>query len=303
MKWMLGKPTATLLVGVSAFAAQRVTAAPPAPLKVVAVIDATQNFGSTQRAINFYDVTTLTGGSVFGQTPLFSVWPGYEMSSSNNFEETDTIAVNPVNGTMYMASFDSGPTGVADPVGDTQGDYDLYKINYQAILNDFQTNNRAKGTMYAPTVAPDGAVNNPHPAHPVSPPLGVTPTVFLNNAVQKIGEVARVAGTTVTPFFNPDLEFINPANLALLGDQIGDDAVNDDLAHDHQIRMIHRVSTAPGAATLNGATAEGGYNGNTAQSWESKILTQVGMDPAGRSEPVDMAVVQRWRHWGVGFRR
>ena len=67
-------------------------------LKVVAVVDATQNFGSTQRAINFYDVTNLSGGSVFGQTPLFSVWPGYEMSASNNFEETDTIAVNPANG-------------------------------------------------------------------------------------------------------------------------------------------------------------------------------------------------------------
>ena len=54
-----------------------------APRKVVAILDDTQNFGTTKRSVNFYDVTDLSGSNVFNQTPLFSVWTGYENDSQS----------------------------------------------------------------------------------------------------------------------------------------------------------------------------------------------------------------------------
>ena len=57
---------------------------PPDPRNIVAILDATQNFGDTRRAVSFYDITTLTG-TVFNQAPLFSIWSGYEDAVSRNF--------------------------------------------------------------------------------------------------------------------------------------------------------------------------------------------------------------------------
>ncbi len=261
-------------------------AAPPAPRKIVAVLDGTQNFGETRRAVSFYDVTDLSGGSVFNQQPLFSIWSGYELSGSLNFEDPDTITVNPVNGTVYMAAYDSGPTGVADSAGDTQGDYDLYKLDYQAALKDFVDNGRARGTMYAPATGPDGAANPQHPDHAGS-------TINLAGVTQKIGEIAR----PVSPdgnFFDYKLQFVNPEQMLLMDNQTGLDTDPDTVANDHQLRFVKRTSTAPGSATVNAPTGEGGYNGGTTQSWESNGVNLLDMDNgSGRSEPVSMAYVER----------
>lgn len=266
-----------LVVGV---ATPRAMAGMPTPQKIIAVLDGNQTLGNstTRRAVSFYDVTDLSG-SVFGQMPLFSVWTGYEISSQTNFEDPTAIAFNPFNGTLYLTAFDSGTVGVPDLVGDTQGDYDLYRIDFQAIMDDYVANGRAQGTMYAPATGPDGGLNVSHPDHAGS-------TIFLNNAVTKIGEVARTQGA---PLFDNDLEFINPATLLLLDDEeLGDDLV----ANDHQLRLLNRVSNSTGAATTFG-TNEGGFNGGTSQSWESTNAGVLGLDLLDRSEPVDMALVNR----------
>lgn len=274
---------AAIAAGVAAVPAW---AAPPAPRKIVAVLDSTQNFGNTRRAVNFYDVTDLSGGDVFNQQPLFSVWSGYEISSQLNFEDPDTITVNPVNGTVYMAAYDSGPAGVVDSFGDTQGDYDLYKVNYQAALKDFIDNGRARGTMYAPAVGPDGAANPQHPDHAGS-------TVNLSGLTQKIGEIARPVAPDGT-FFDYKLQFVNPEQMLMLDNQTGADTDPDTVANDHQLRFVNRTSTTPGAATVNAPTGEGGYNAQTSQSWESTGTNVIDMDNgSGRSEPVSMAYVDR----------
>jgi len=302
MKRMFHRTATTLAIGAAALSTARVDAAAPEARKIVAIADSTQGFGSTKRAVSFYDVTNLNGGSVFGQQPLFSVWTGYEYTSgapgSPNLEEIESITFNPINGTMYIASFDSVASGASvgdvDHVGDTQGDYDLYRVDYQELLKDYQSNNRPMGTMYVPTVGPDGSLNVAHPDHPFAPPPGVAPSISISNAIQKIGEVARPIGPSTSPFYSPKLEFANPANLVLLGDQTGENAVNDDVAHDHEIRILSRTSTTPGGATYNAATAEGGFNGNTIESWKSTIAAKLDMDNgSGRSEPVDMAFVRR----------
>lgn len=258
-------------------------AAPPAPQKIIAVLDGTQNFGTTRRAVNFYDITTLTG-TVFSQQPLFSVWTGYESAATANFEDPDAITVNPVNGTVYVSAFDSGTPGLVDAFGDTEGDYDLYRVDYQKILADFQANNRPRGTMYAPTVGPDGNANVAHPDH-------VGTTVFISSAIQKVGEIGRPQNG---PTFDYDIEFVNPAAIAVLDNQNESDAaVNDILANDHQLRLWERSSTTPGGAVYNAATKEGGFNAQTTQTWGADILSLVGMDTVGRSEPVDMAFVSR----------
>ena len=66
--------------------------------------------------------------------------------------------MNPHNGTVYMLAFDSGTPGNQEAgTGDFEGDWDLYRIDYQEILDDFVSNSRPVGTMYSPTVGPDGS--------------------------------------------------------------------------------------------------------------------------------------------------
>lgn len=293
MNWRLRASCKFAAVAVVLMAATDALADPPTPRKIVAVLDGNQTIGNstTRRAVSFYDVTDLNG-SPLNQTPLFSVWTGYEVSNDENFEEVSGLAINPINGTAYVSAFDSGPVGVADGVGDTQGDYDLYKIDYQSILKDFTDNGRAAGTMYAPRTAADGGFEVDHPDH-----LGTT--VFLDNGIGKIGEVARTQGV---PFFDPDLEFVNPATLLMLDDE---EVGADSSFTDHQLRIINRTSTAqgaagtsvldldPGAGVVN--TTNGGYNSaSNSQSWESNFAGLIDMDNGtGRSEPEDMAFVTR----------
>lgn len=311
--------------------------------------------GNPSDSIQFYDVTsvgTMGATNVFNNDPLFSVWLGYEIFEGEagnepngvprgNREDTSAITFNPANGTIYALAFDSGgPPGQPDDVGDSQGDNDLYRIDYQEILKDFVTNSRPKGTIYAPPTqrilatgpalnistelnlqaigsplfdgTVDGIAHNiPHPASA----LGLAPpTIFIDNAILKVGEVAR----TQSPFsfFDAQIDFVDPATLVHLETATRPQSgVDSSPAGDFQIRAIQRVSTSPGLAVIDadgpdnmtgpsGLPAadddqQGGRNGNTAQSWQSTTMGRLQMDSVDISEPGGWAFVRRDGKLGV----
>lgn len=270
----------------------------------IALLDGTQNFGSTQRAVSFYDVSDLSSTNVLNQDPLFSIWTGYEgfdILKGGNYEDPGAITVDPSTGTVYMLAFDSGSPGVVDSGGDTEGDYDLYKLDFQLALADFTANDRARGTMYAPTKSLylPAVASNDNPQHPSHNGT----TINLDGVSQKIGEIARAQSGES---FDYAIEFVSQDKLVLLDNQTGLDTEGDIPANDHQIRLIQRVSTEPGFATYDAVNNEGGFNGrNQTESWVSTIASLVNMDfdesgnPVGRSEPTDMAYVNRGGVEGV----
>jgi len=95
---------------------------------------------------------------------------GFEVTTSfspRNYEEVSAFTVNPMNGDTYVLSFDSGPQNTPDPVGDNQGDYDLYRFNFSVAYNDYAARLAAfranpttapnpRGIMYTDIIAPDG---------------------------------------------------------------------------------------------------------------------------------------------------
>ncbi len=280
---------ALLAAGVGAGAQAQLT-----PQRIVAVLDGTQNFGTTQRSISFYDVTevgtaTTSDPAVFGANPLFTVWTGFE--APFNFEDVDSIAVNPFNGTVYLAAFDSGTAGNVDASGDTEGDLDLYRIDFQTILDDYVSNGRARGTLYGPSVDPTGSSNVDHPSAGAN-------TVHIGGAIEKIGEVARTQGSG---FFDRDLEFVDPATLVIMDNSRDNSLTQPDA--DLELRVLERVSTSAGAASVSlnsqgAGSHEGGYNAaaNT-ESWESDFAARFNMDfdsgtglPVGVSEVEDIAL-------------
>lgn len=267
--------------------------------KVMAILDTNQNWSNTKRAVNFYDISSITDdgavnatlGDVFNQTPLFSVWTGFERAITQNYDDPGTITVNPHNGTVYMAAYDSGTPGDVDAGGDTEGDYDLYRMDYQEILNDWETNGYAKGVMYAPTTGPDGSPSIPHPDFGGA-------TKFISGAIQKVGELGRTQGGD---FFDYELDYVNPEVLAFLENDQGQAQEDEEITKDHELRLWKRVSKSPGSATPvdNGdGSWEGGWNRQTVESWEADTLTDLNMDfdlngdPIGYSEPKGIAVVQ-----------
>jgi hypothetical protein len=274
-------------------------------------------------SLMFYDVTAIGSpgaANVFNNSPMFSFWMGYEVFQGEvgdvpggvprgDREEISAITFNPANGTVYVGSFDSGTPGTLDTVGDNIGDMDIYRIDYQEILKDYVTNNRPRGTIYAPSTlritnnneqflaeigSPlfDGTVDGI--AHNVPHPTATTSTVFVEGAFQKIGEVGRPQSPQNPSFFDVELDFINPETLVFLDAATTFSGSAGDPLGDHQIRAWQRVSTTPGLATvdadgLDNATgppgnpstyddAQGGYNGQSLQSWKSTIMARLQMD-------------------------
>ena len=293
-----------------------------APRKIMAISQVQPNgvaeaAGVPSDSVLFYDISAVGSGAsrAFNNQPLFSVWMGYEIFEGEqndlpqgkpfgNREEFSAITVNPANGTMYAVAFDSGAPPAKDDVGDTQGDFDLYRIDYQAILRDFVDNARSPGVVYGPKTlritsaneqfladigsplfdgAVDGVANNvPHPSG--------APTVHLPNAFLKIGEVGR-SQKPGSSFFDYQLDFVDPRTLVLLD---APSALTPE--KDFHVRMLQRTSTAPGGAVappLFNADQEGGYNGNTTQSWRSTVAGRFMLDPANESEPDGWALVRR----------
>jgi hypothetical protein len=254
-----------------------------APRKIFAIAHSDINdFGNPSDTVNFYDVTSIGqgGSNVFNTNsdnfsdPLFSAWIGYEAFfgegggvPAGNDEDPNAIAVNPVNGTIYMAAFDSGNGLLNNPdeIGDNQGDWDLYRIDYQKLLADFEANSRPKGTVYVIDRQPidifdemdlessplydgvtDGFANNiPHPDTLVTPSgLDPRPSIVVPGAIAKVGELARSPSNNLgVSFFNTEMEFVDPETLLML-----DTASNLSVAGDFQIRQWKRVNTSPGFA-------------------------------------------------------
>lgn len=322
-------PIVLLLTGI--MPAGVAEAATPTPLKILAMSQTQPNgvgefAGAPSDSVVFYDVTDIGNGAtsgVFNSSPLFSVWMGFEIFDgekndlpeglpAGNREEFSALTFNPANGTIYAVAFDSGAASVPDNVGDTQGDFDLYKIDYQAILDDFVTNARPAGTIYAPeflniTTANeqflsdissplfDGTVDGkahdiPHPSDLPGLPDN---TVHLAGAFQKVGEPGR--SQSPSSFFDYQLDFVNPETLVLMDANSGLTP-----ATDFNIRILDRVSTLPGAATpppLFNVDQQGGYNSaNNTQSWNSVIAGRLGLDLATQSSPVGWTMVN---HDGV----
>jgi len=292
--------------------------------------------GNPSDTILLYDVTavgTPGAANIFNNDPLFSIWLGYEIFEGEvgdepngvprgNREDTSAITFNSANGTIYAAAFDSSSPGTVanpnnpDPVGDNQGDFDLYRIDYQELLNDFVTNSRPKGTIYAPPTqgisigdetvlqsigSPlfDGTVDGI--AHNVPHPGALNSTVFMNDAILKTGELGRAQ--SASSFFDTRIDFVNPETLVLL-----ENAPGTDPAGDFQIREWARVSTSPGAAVIdfdgpdntvgnpgNPAAGyddqQGGRNGNSVESWHATIMGRLEMDGADASEPAGWSLV------------
>jgi hypothetical protein len=281
--------------------------------------------GAPSDSILFYDVTDIGHGvssGVFNNSPLFSVWMGFEIfigeqndapegKPIGNREDFSAVTYNPANGTMYAIAFDSDSPLATDLVGDRMGDFDLYKIDYQAILNDFTTNARPQGTIYAPeflridqadeeflqTISSplfDGTVDEkafgvPHPS--------LANTVHLPGSFEKIGEVGR--SQSPASFFDYQLGFVNPETLVMLDANTG---TATPATQDYNIRVLDRVSTSPGAATPPppalppNPNQEGGFNGAATQSWNSKIAGRLELDPMAISSPAGWTLVN---HDGV----
>ena len=266
--------------------------------------------GDSWRSITFFDVDEFNDG------PLFRVFIGYERSGNNR--ELSAISTNPETGEVYILGFDSGTVGNVDNVGtpgdltddNTEGDYDIYKINFANIYADWEANFKGKdvralGLVDAFSVAPTGskaATNLDYVTFAPTPEISTitipydavhSNVVVRNGAVTKVGEINRNQNPDSSNFFPVDLEFVNSNTLLLLDDS-NQATAGDSAAQDHAYRLITRLSASPGLATSNGD--EGGYNQNTDESWVSKRLALVnrdfdvdGVTPLGHSEPQDTA--------------
>lgn len=263
------------------------------PQKYLAVLDATQNFGSTRRSVVYYDISNVGPGQsgLLNQSPLFSVWTGFEDSrSTGNFEDPGAITINPANGATYSVAFDSGTPGSPDPVLDFQGDYDLYRINFAGILAQHSPAN--DGSMYAPRFGPDhgagGIINSENKDHPDH----TGTTLFVEDQIERIGEIVR---NQSDEFYDYDLDFVNPAQLVLLDNQTGADGTGDIPSNDHVFRSVQRTSTTGGPNAYN-----------PTETWTSTSLGLVNLDfdgatgtLLGRSEPVDIEYVKNGSVEGV----
>lgn len=250
--------------------------------KVAAVVDAYSSWGTTRKCVCFYDITDVRDDTndVLNATPMFSVWTGYEDSFMGNMEELSAIAVNPVTGTVYVLAYDSGTPGQVDIACDTEGDYDLYRIDYQEILNDWLSNSRPMDTMYGPQYAPDHNcagfsaedVNHPDRDWPGG-------TIFIDNAIERVAELTRNDGNEI---YYPDMDFVNPWRMVIIDKEKGDHALQDPNLN-HSARAFNLISTTSDANEWQ-----------PTQIWSSNDLGLLHMDfdfnglPVGTSEPEDM---------------
>jgi hypothetical protein len=246
-----------------------------------AVLDQALVGTDSPRSVVFFDVDDLS-------RPLFSVFVGAEAVSTtgNLLEDPDSITVDPVTGDVYVLAFDSGiPSSAplteveADGDEDSEGDYDLLRIDFQSAYDYWQANYAATNTFVTfgdGTSAFDALHANPQTAPPA-------PAV-----VEKVGEVGRGVGDGQR--FDSYLEFFDQDTLVYIGSNSGSFGGATDL----EIRAIRRVSSSPGLATPSGIPpgTEGGFNNGTAESWQSVLLGNVGLD-GGTSDVRSIAAVQQ----------
>jgi hypothetical protein len=289
VKYLIGAITVSVWVGSFAAYGQQ------SGNQLIAVLDATKNFGTTRRSVVFYDPT------VSMDQPLFSVFVGFE--ATGNFEDPGSITINPLTGDIYVLAYDSGADGNVLG-GDTEGDFDLYRIDTWKVFNHWSLNAGGAERLY---YNPDAPFQSPYY------PGGAFNPTALSGCILKIGEIARNQGGD---FFDSSLEFVDEETLLLLDNQTGTSDVAED---DHVIRAIKRVSKLPGSATYYGSgrpgagvdEPEGGFNEGTSETWESYVIGYFWGDfaenppgsgifvPTGVSEAVDMAYAKEGDVEGV----
>lgn len=210
----------------------------------VALLDKQKNYGDSRRSVVFYDTNDMSN-------PLFSVFVGYE---NGGFEDPGALTIDNATGDVYVAAFDSGSAGGTeielDGDIDTTGDIDLFKINFKAAYNHWAANGMTYRT-YGDGNYFDSSHTNAQKVMDGAPKV-----------VDKIGEVARTDNvkTTKDKYTDLYLEFVDQDHLLLI------DGMNDNstAAGDRQLRVLNRVSSSAGQATVNGQ--EGGYNNGTSES-------------------------------------
>jgi hypothetical protein len=274
----------------------------------LAVMNETTNNsnGDSQRSITFFDADEIGSG------PLFSVFVPWEDAGTGggatNFEELQAITADPATGDIYFLSFDSGVpgTGGSGNPPETSGDMDLYRIQFSSLYNHWSTNFQGQdvrtlgGALTVGGQTPTGpnannldyvTYGNPNGANNAFSGTGAaghSNTFARAGTVERLGEINRNAYTTTSNFYPSVLEFIDSTHLLMIDDDRASHPSS--VADDHDYRIIERVSTSPGQATSDGIN--GGYNGNTSQSWQSRRIAQVLLDAADASEPESGAYYQ-----------
>jgi hypothetical protein len=246
-------------------------------------INEQSSYSDSKKSVTFYDADDIASGA------LFSVFIGFEDPTNSNFEEITNIAVDPATGDVYVLGFDSGSTGVLDAANnDTDGDFDLFRIDFQAAYNDWEAKFQgvdARTTGQLLEVTP-GTIASPAPAGPGANTSYVTygsgaafnnfhsshsNPASLPGVVEKIGEINR-NNPDPGNFFNYSLEFIDQDTLLLLDDSSAPEAT-DTAVTDHEYRIIERVIGAPTSDGL-----DGGYSAGTSENWESRRIALVNQD-------------------------
>jgi hypothetical protein len=131
----------------------------------------------SRRTVTFFDSANIGNG------PLFSVALPFEGQGAVNasaYEEFSSITVDRTTGDIYVLAFDNFNTASDSPTQygvdidgkDTTGDYDLYKINFQTVLNNWKTNFQGKD---ARTLGGALALGGPAPNVPVGGVATSTP--------------------------------------------------------------------------------------------------------------------------------
>jgi hypothetical protein len=309
----------------------------------------------SRRSVTFFDSNNIGNG------PLFSVALPFEGQAAPNasaYEEFSAMTADPSTGDIYILAFDNtSPSDTALQYGvdtdgfDTTGDFDLYKINFQTVLNNWKTNFQGKDARTlggalalsgpAPNVPVGGTatttppntnpaltadlmkdyitygVTTPYSAEVTASTLHMSPNgatdathsnaFVLNGAIEKIGEINRNRYASGSNFFNPTLNFISQSQMFMIDDtrQLGTLAPN--VANDNDYRIINRVSTSPGLATVsNNPTAgvrtevDGGFNKSTTQSWESKRIGQAFLDTDETTSGSTLSEMQSSAYYNAG---
>jgi len=254
-----------------------------------------QSNSDSRRSVSIYDADELGAGPLFSVVIPLENFVASGDVSQNNYEETSAITVDPNTGDVYVLSFDStSGTGMIGGVAfpgtefeDTEGDYDIYKINFATVYDHWATNFQGTTAAGKPGVGgttPKGTNNSSnldYVTYGVGPRtaagefnglhtgnLAHANTFVLPGAIEKIGEVNRNDPGT---FYDPAFEFIDQNLLYMIDDSIAN-APTDPLM-DRTFRSMKTVAGAPVSDGVNG-----GYNRGTTQNWESTRQALVGLD-------------------------
>ena len=266
-------------------------------------VNENQQQSDSRRSITFYDADGIGGGPLFSVVIPLENFVASGDVSQNNYEELGAITIDPATGDVYLISFDStSGTGMIGGVAfpgtefeDTEGDFDLYRINFGTVYTHWESTFMGQTAAGMPGVGgttPKGsnnAMNSDYVTYGVGPRTAAgefnglhtgaaahANTFVLPGAIEKIGEINR---NDASGFFDPSLEFIDAQTLTFL-----DTAVNDTASDPAKDRVIRNIKKLAGPATSVFDSVKGvhngGYNRGTSESWASQILASENLDSA-----------------------